>query len=145
MFGIVDERGHRQFRTAYVEIGKKNGKSELAAAVALYLLFADNEPSAEVYGAAADRQQASIVFDVAHQMVQMTPALLKRCKIMAATKRIVNYGNAGFYQVLSAEVGTKHGLNVSGLVLDEVHAQPNRKLYDVLTKGSGDALSLIHI
>ena len=69
----------------------------------------------------------------------MTPALLKRCKIMAATKRIVNYGNAGFYQVLSAEVGTKHGLNVSGLVLDEVHAQPNRKLYDVLTKGSGDA------
>lgn len=139
VFGIVDERGNRQFRTAYVEIGKKNGKSELAAAVALYLLFADNEPSAEVYGAAADRQQASIVFDVAHQMVQMTPALLKRCKIMAATKRIVNYGNAGFYQVLSAEVGTKHGLNASGLVLDEVHAQPNRKLYDVLTKGSGDA------
>lgn len=49
VFGIVDERGNRQFRTAYVEIGKKNGKSELAAAVALYLLFADNEPSAEVY------------------------------------------------------------------------------------------------
>ena len=139
IFGIVDERGKRQFRTAYVEIGKKNGKSELAAAVALYLLYADNEPSAEVYGAAADRQQASIVFDVAKQMVDMTPALLKRSKIMAATKRIVNYSNAGFYQVLSAEVGTKHGLNVSGLVLDEVHAQPNRQLYDVLTKGSGDA------
>ena len=113
--------------------------SELAAAVALYLLYADREPAAEVYGAAADRQQASIVFDVANQMVQMTPALLKRSKIMGATKRIVNYSNAGFYQVLSAEVGTKHGLNVSGLVLDEVHAQPNRKLYDVLTKGSGDA------
>ena len=113
--------------------------SELAAAVALYLLYADNEPSAEVYGAAADRQQASIVFDVANQMVRMTPALMKRSKIMGATKRIVNYANAGFYQVLSAEVGTKHGLNVSGLVLDEVHAQPNRKLYDVLTKGSGDA------
>jgi len=139
LFGIVDENGHRQFRTAYIEIGKKNGKSELAAAVALYLLYADNEPSAEVYGAAADRQQASIVFDVAHQMVRMTPALMKRSKIMAATKRIVNYTNAGFYQVLSAEVGTKHGLNVSGLVLDEVHAQPNRKLYDVLTQGSGDA------
>ena len=139
IFGIVDERGKRQFRTAYVEIGKKNGKSELAAAVALYLLYADGEPSAEVYGAAADRQQASIVFDVAKQMVDMTPALLKRSKIMAATKRIVNYKNAGFYQVLSAEVGTKHGLNVSGLVLDEVHAQPNRQLYDVLTKGSGDA------
>ena len=139
VFGIVDENGKRQFRTAFVEIGKKNGKSELAAAVALYMLYADNEPSAEVYGAAADRQQASIVFDVAKQMVEMTPALLKRSKIMGATKRIVNYSNAGFYQVLSAEVATKHGLNVSGLVFDELHAQPNRKLYDVLTKGSGDA------
>ena len=139
VFGIVKEDGTRQFRTAYTEIGKKNGKSELAAAVALYLLYADNEPSAEVYGAAADRQQASIVFDVANQMVQMAPALMKRSKIMGATKRIVNYNNQGFYQVLSAEVGTKHGLNVSGLVLDEVHAQPNRQLYDVLTKGSGDA------
>lgn len=139
IFGIVKEDGTRQFHTAYVEIGKKNGKSELAAAVALYLLYADNEPSAEVYGAAADRQQASIVFDVANQMVKMSPALMKRSKIMTATKRIVNYTNAGFYQVLSAEVGTKHGLNVSGLVFDELHAQPNRKLYDVLTKGSGDA------
>lgn len=139
IFGIVDEEGNRQFRTAYVEIPKKNGKSELAAAVALYLLYADNEPSAEVYGAAADRAQASIVFDVARQMVTMTPALLKRSKLMVAGKRIVNYSNGGFYQVLSAEVGTKHGLNVSGLVLDEVHAQPNRNLVDVLTKGSGDA------
>lgn len=139
IFGIVKEDGNRQFLSAYVEIGKKNGKSELAAAIALYMLYADNEMSAEVYGAAADRQQASIVFDVANQMVKMSPALMKRSKIMGATKRIVNYSNSGFYQVLSAEIGTKHGLNVSGLVFDELHAQPNRKLYDVLTKGSGDA------
>lgn len=139
VFGIVDENGNRQFRTAFVEIAKKQGKSELAAAVALYLLYADNEPSAEVYGAAADRQQASIVFDVAKKMVEKSPALMRRSKIMAATKRIVNYRNGGFYQVLSAEVATKHGLNVSGLVFDELHAQPNRNLYDVLTKGSGDA------
>ena len=139
VFGVVTEEGYRQFRTAYVEIPKKNGKSELAAAIALYLLYADGEPSAEVYGAAADRQQASIVFDVARRMVEMTPALLKRSKIMAAGKRLVNYDNAGFYQVLSAEISTKHGLNVSALVLDELHAQPNRNLVDVLTKGSGDA------
>lgn len=139
IFGIVNEKGKRQFLTAYIEIPKKNGKSELAAAIALYLLFADNEPSAEVYGAACDRQQASIVFDVAKQMVQMSPALNKRSKIAGAVKRIVNYSNAGFYQVLSAETGTKHGFNVSGLVFDEIHSQPNRKLYDVLTKGSGDA------
>jgi phage terminase large subunit-like protein len=65
--------------------------------------------------------------------------LAKRSKSLGANKRIVSHLNNGFYQVLSAEVGTKHGLNVSGLVLDEVHTQPNRKLYDVLTKGSGDA------
>ena len=139
IFGIVKPDGNRQFRTAYVEICKKVGKSELAAAVALYLLYADNEPSAEVYGAAADRQQASIVFDVAKQMVEMSPALMKRSKLMGATKRIVNYSNAGYYQVLSAEVGGKHGFSVSGLVFDEIHTQPNRQLYDVLTKGSSDA------
>ena len=139
LFGIVKEDGNRQFLTAYIEIPKKNGKSELAAAIALYLLYADNEASAEVYGAACDRNQASIVFDVAKQMVQMSRPLVKCSKIMGATKRIVNYSNAGFYQVLSAETGTKHGLNVSGLVFDEIHAQPNRHLYDVLTKGSGDA------
>ena len=139
IFGIVKADGNRQFRTVFVEICKKVGKSELAAAVALYLLYADNEPSAEVYGAAADRQQASIVFDVAKQMVEMSPALMKRSKLMGATKRIVNYSNAGYYQVLSAEVGGKHGFSVSGLVFDEIHTQPNRQLYDVLSKGSSDA------
>ncbi len=82
IFGIVKPDGNRQFRTAFVEICKKVGKSELAAAVVLYLLYADNEPSAEVYGAADDRQQASIVFDVARQMVEMSPALLKRSKLI---------------------------------------------------------------
>lgn len=139
IFGIVNPEGKRQFRSAYIEIPKKNGKSELAAAIALYLLYGDGEASAEVYSCANDRSQASIVFDVAKRMVEKSPALLKRSKIAAATKRIVNYRNAGFYQVLSAETGTKHGLNISGLVFDEIHAQPNRKLYDVMTKGSGDA------
>ena len=139
VFGIVDEKGNRQFRTAYVEIGKKNGKSELAAAVALYLLFADNEPSAEVYGAAADRQQATIVFDVAADMVRMCSALSKRVKILTSQKRIVYAPTNSFYQVLSAEAYSKHGFNISGVVFDELHTQPNRKLFDVMTKGSGDA------
>ena len=139
VFGIVKEDGMRQFRTVYIEIPKKQGKSELAAAIALYLLYADNEPSAEVFSAAADRQQASIVFDVARRMVEMTPALNKRSKIMTAGKRVVNYSNAGYYQVVSADVGGKHGYSISGLVFDEIHNQPNRKLWDVLTKGSGDA------
>ena len=96
--------GNRQFKTAYIEIPKKNGKSELAAAVALYLLFGDGEASPEVYGAAADRQQASIVFDVAKVMTELNPALMKRCKLLGASKKILNNQNNGFYQVLSAEV-----------------------------------------
>ena len=139
IFGIVKPDGNRQFRTAFVEICKKVGKSELAAAIALYLLYADNEPSAEVYGAAADRQQASIVFEVAADMVRMCPALNKRVKILASQKRIIYLPTNSFYQVLSAEAYSKHGFNIHGVVFDELHTQPNRKLFDVMTKGSGDA------
>ncbi len=113
--------------------------SELAAAVALYLLFADGEAGAEVYGAATDRDQARIVFDVAADMVRMSPALLKRCKIIDSIKRIVYPETSSFYRVLSKEVKAKHGFNTSGLVLDELHAQPDRELVDVLTKGAGAA------
>ena len=141
VFGIVDKDGNRQFRQAYVEIPKKNGKSELAAAIALFLLFFDDEPSAEVYGAASDTKQASIVFEVATDMIKKSTALMKRSDIYASTKSIeLKEGTlGGKYQVLSADVGTKHGLNISGLIFDELHAQKNRKFFDVLTKGSGDA------
>ena len=139
LFGILKPNGYRQFNTAYIEIPKKNGKSELAAAVALLLTCGDGEQRAEVYGAAADRQQASIVFDVAADMVRMCPALNKRVKILASQKRLIYEPTNSFYQVLSAEADSKHGFNVHGVVFDELHSQPNRKLYDVLTKGSGDA------
>ena len=139
IFGTVKEDGYRRYNTAYVEIPKKNGKSELAAAIALYLTCGDGEWGAEVYGCAADRQQASIVFDVAVDMVDQSPALKKRIKPILSQKRLVYIPTGSFYQVLSAEAFTKHGLNVHGVVFDELHAQPNRKLYDVMTKGSGDA------
>ena len=139
VFGTLKPNGYRQFNTAYIEIPKKQGKSELAAAVALLLTCGDGEERAEVYGCAADRQQASIVFNVAADMVRMCPALNKRVKILTATKRIVYTPTNSFYQVLSAEAYSKHGFNVHGVVFDELHSQPNRKLYDVLTKGSGDA------
>lgn len=139
IFGILKSNGYRQFNTAYVEIPKKQGKSELAAAVALLLCCADGEERAEVYGCAADRQQAAIVFDVAADMVRMNPALKKRCKILASQKRLIYEPTNSFYQVLSADAYSKHGFNVSGVIFDELHTQPNRKLYDVMTKGSGDA------
>ena len=120
-------------------LSKKQGKSELAAAVALLLCCGDGEERAEVYGCAADRQQASIVFEVAADMVRMCPALNKRVKILASQKRIIYQPTNSFYQVLSAEAYSKHGFNIHGVVFDELHTQPNRKLFDVMTKGSGDA------
>ncbi len=139
VFGILKPNGYRQFNTAYVEIPKKMGKSELAAAIALLLTCGDNEERAEVYGCAADRQQASIVFEVAADMVRMCPALNRRVKLLASTKRLVYLPTNSFYQVLSAEAYSKHGFNIHGVVFDELHTQPNRKLFDVMTKGSGDA------
>ena len=139
LFGVLKPNGYRQFNTAYVEIPKKNGKSELAAAIALLLCCGDGEQRAEIYGCAADRGQATIVFDVAADMGRMCPALNKRCKILTASKRIVYTPTNSFYQVLSAEAYSKHGFNIHGVVFDELHTQPNRKLFDVMTKGSGDA------
>lgn len=139
VFGTLKPNGYRQFNTAYVEIPKKMGKSELAAAVALLLTCGDNEERAEVYGCAADRNQASIVFNVAADMVRMCPALAKRVKILDSTKRLIYQPTGSIYQVLSADVSNKHGFNTHGVVFDELHTQPNRKLYDVMTKGSGDA------
>ena len=139
LFGTVKPNGYRQFNTAYIEIPKKNGKSELAAAVALLLCCGDGEQRAEIYGCAADRGQATIVFDVAADMVRMCPALNKRCKILTSQKRILFTPTNSFYQVLSAEAYSKHGFNIHGVVFDELHTQPNRKLFDVMTKGSGDA------
>lgn len=139
VFGTLKSDGCRQFNTAYIEIPKKQGKSELAAAVALLLTCGDGEQGAEVYGCAADRGQASIVFEVAADMVRMCPALRKRVKILASTKRLIYLPTGSFYQVLSAEAYSKHGFNTHGVIFDELHTQPNRKLFDVMTKGSGDA------
>lgn len=139
IFGVIKPNGYRQFNTAYIEIPKKQGKSELAAAVALLLTCGDGEERAEVYGCAADRQQASIVFNVAADMVRMCPALSKRVKILDSQKRLIYQPTGSIYQVLSADVGNKHGFNTHGVVFDELHTQPNRKLFDVMTKGSGDA------
>jgi len=141
VFGTVrdDDPSMRQYTTAYIEIPKKNGKSELGAAIALNMLINDDEWKAEVYSCASDRQQAAIVFDVAVDMVRQSPALMKRVKIVPSTRRMIYQPTGSIYQVLSSEVATKHGLNVSACIFDELHTQPTRALYDVMTQGSGDA------
>ncbi|KKL59952.1 hypothetical protein LCGC14_2210170 [marine sediment metagenome] len=137
LFGTLKPDGYRQYRTCYVEIPRKNGKSELGAAIALYLLFADNEMGAEIYSAAADRDNASLVFNVAKDMRSQAPALIKRSKLIDSRKRIVNYDLNGFYGAISAEAYSKFGYNVHGVIFDELHTQPNRDLWDVLTTATG--------
>lgn len=134
LFGWLREDGTRRFRKAYIEIPKKNGKTHLVAGLALYMLLADSEPGAEVYVAAADREQARILFDAAKAMVEGNLALSKR--LQPYRNKIVRKDDpTAFFQVLSAEAATKHGPNIHCLVIDELHAQPDRELFETLTRG----------
>jgi len=135
MFGWKRADGSRRYRTCYVEIPRKNGKSTISSGVALYLLFSDGEPGAEIYSAAADRLQAAIVFDAAKSMVEASPKLRSKCKIYK--REIVVEKTGSVYRVLSADAATKHGLNAHGIIFDELHAQANRELWDVLATSTG--------
>ena len=138
IFGRLNDDGSRQIRQVYWEIPKKNGKSQIAAGVALALLYTDREPSAEIYGAAADRDQSAIVFDVAASMVRGNRRLSARSKVIDSSKRIVVPQSGSFYRALSADVAGKHGFNSHGVIFDEIHAQRDRRLWEVLTFGAGD-------
>lgn len=141
VYGTVKEDGTRQYKYIYIEIPKKNGKSELGAAAAVYSLYGEGEMGGEVYSCAGNREQAGIVFDVAKEMVMQSPALLKRSRITGSdtgsTKAIYDLKSNSKYKVLSAEAFSKHGYNVSCCIFDELHAQPNRKLWDVMTQFTG--------
>ena len=137
LFGTLRPDGTRQYRTAFLEIPRKNGKTELGAAIALLMLCGDGEQGGEVYSAAADRDQASLVFNVAAQMVRQNPTLSKTCKIIDSQKRIVHQPSWSVYRAISSEAGTKHGFNASAVIYDELHAAPNRELFDVLQTSMG--------
>lgn len=135
VFGWKRGDGTRKYRRVYIEIPRKNGKSTLSSGLALYLLFADGEPGAEVYSAAADREQAAIVFEQAKQMVISSPALSRYARPFK--RAIVVEETMSSYKVLSSDAPTKHGLNAHGVIFDELHAQRNRELWDVLTTSMG--------
>lgn len=136
VFGWKREDGTRRYRTVYIEVPRKNGKSTLCGGLGLLLTFADQEPGAEVYSAAADREQASIVFRTAKEMFAQSDEL--RAAGTAYKFSIVsNDFPQNVYRVLSADAYTKHGLNAHGIIVDELHAQPNRDLWDVLTTSTG--------
>ncbi len=130
-FGWKRRSDHlRRYRTLYIRVPKKNGKSTLAAGIACYLTFADGEPGAEVYGIANDKMQAKIVFGEAVRMVRACPELRDMCQIYK--EAIVVPDTMASYQALSSESGNKDGLNTHGLVVDELHEFTDRKLWGTL-------------
>ncbi|KXG42869.1 terminase large subunit [Tepidibacillus decaturensis] len=138
VYGTVNNNGYRQYRYAYLEIPKKNAKTTTIAALALYHLVLD-DPGGQIYTAAADREQASLVYNAIKQMIDQEPMLQEILKITDSKKLIKNKNTGTFLKVLSAEAYTKHGINPTVVIFDELHAQPNRDLWDVMTFGSGAA------
>lgn len=131
VFGWTNtETGMRRFKTAYIEVPKKNGKSTMCAGFALYLLCGDGENGSEVYCCAGDRKQASIVFNEAVEMVKASPDLSRYIDIRNSRKWMSFDATRSTLEALSAEAYTKEGFNVHGLIFDELHTQPNRKLVD---------------
>jgi len=127
------DTGLRRFRKVYIEIPKKNGKSQFCAGLGVYMTFCDDEPGAEVYCAAADRDQAAIVFEEAKRMVEDCPDLFERATCYR--RSIVYHDGGSIFKVLSSDAATKHGPNIHCLIFDELHAQPDRELFETLEKG----------
>lgn len=155
---MIDDGGTliRRYQYLYLEIAKKNGKSEIAAPLGLYHLFADGELNAEVYICAADRDNATIVFNAALYMLRnstLTAGMLEdgQLKVVESSRKILyrkqqklpsgvtQWVTIGRMQVLSSEAYSKHGYKPSCVIFDELHAQPNRDLWDIMTFGAGDA------
>jgi phage terminase large subunit-like protein len=135
LFGWKRPDGTRRYREAFIFVPRKNGKSILAAGICNYCLFCDGEPGAEIYCAAAERDQARLVFDVAKQQVLAEPALSRAAKVF--THAIVLEGLNSSFKSISAEANTKHGYNSHCVVVDELHAQNTRDLVDVLVTSTG--------
>jgi len=138
VFGTIKPDGFRQYTTVYLECGKKNGKSELGAGVALFGLLMDREEGAEIYSVASTRKQAAIVFNVGEQMVRNDPLLRKECRIVASTKTIYLKDDPhSFYKVLSADADIEDGCNPHMVIFDELHRQSRRDLWDIFKFAKG--------
>ena len=137
LIGTLNKDGTRQYREAFIFLPRKNGKTELIAAMLVYFLFMDDEYGAEIYSCANDREQASKVFSAAAAMIRMNKALFKKCKILESQKKIVRIETNSFYKAISADTNTKDGFNAHIVIYDEIHASKNRKLYDLMKTSQG--------
>ena len=134
LFGWKRPDGTRRYREVFIYVARKNGKTPFAAGILNYVLFFDNEPGAQIYCAAAEKDQAALTYRHAKGMIDREPLLASRCKIYRALKSIELLEDPGsVYKVLSADADTKHGGNSHLVIIDELHAQRNRELVDVLT------------
>ncbi len=139
LYGTVSpEDGRRRYRSAYISVAKKNGKSFLIGGLPLYHLLMENETNPEAYGAAASKDQAGLVFKAAAQLVKANPDLQARLRVLPSTKRVLRRDGGGFYAVLSADGDMQDGIEPSLSIRDEVHRWKTARaqtLYDVMTKG----------
>lgn len=136
IFGWLDRKtGLRRYNVAYISVGRKNGKSTLLSGISLYMLFADGEPSAEIYLGANSREQAGILFGQVKDTIQTTPGLSKR--LSCQTYSIFHKKSLSFLRKVSSESKTLDGLNIHSAVLDEVHEFQNDKLWNVFRGGMG--------
>lgn len=126
LFGWVRKNSTRRFRCVYVEIPKKNGKSTIASAIGLYMLCAEEEPGAEVYSMASDRDQASIVHGEAINMVDALPALSAVIKLNRSTKCMSHLESYSSYKAASSKAAGKEGINIHCGIIDELHVWQGR-------------------
>jgi len=138
VFGWVHKKTLlRRFRIVYIEVPRKNGKSTFSAGVGIYCACADGEQGAEVYSAATTRDQAKIVWNDAHRMVERSPGLKRHFGVDTAANSISQIGTSSYFKALSAEGNSLDGLNIHCAIVDELHAHRTRKVYDVLETATG--------
>jgi phage terminase large subunit-like protein len=137
IFGWKRIDGTRRYREAMLFVPRKNGKSTLCGGLINLVGLCDEEPGAQLYSAAAEREQAALIYRQAKGMILNNPELEAVCKIYTTYKSIEYPGSGNVYKALSADANTKHGFNTHFVVVDELHAQPNRDLVDVLVTSTG--------
>jgi phage terminase large subunit-like protein len=139
LFGWKRSDGRRRFRRAYIEQGKGNGKSPLAGGIGLFGMTAAGESGAQIYAAAAKREQAGILFADAVKMVKQSPALAKRLEFSGGSGRefnIAHHASGSFFRPVSRDTGkTGSGPRPFFVLADEVHELPDRKIIEMLERG----------
>lgn len=135
VFGWQKPDGTRRFRHAFLLVPRKNGKTTLAACICLYLLFGDHEAGAEIVSVSTDRKSADLSFATARQMVLQDETLSSLCEITRVSIYIPKNGSV--FKVLASDTNSLHGMNTSGILFDEIHAQKDRSMYDVLRTSMG--------